>query len=121
EGAIALDYCRAHDIQVQAYSPLRAGNIGKPPNLLNPASDASPEVKKAAQALAEVASAHSTSPSAVMLAWLLHHPARIIPIIGTTKPEHVVDNCLADRLELTRVEWYSLLSAVAPIESVKTF
>jgi len=117
EGVQTLDYCRAHEIRVQAYSPLRAGNIGKPPNLLNPGADASGEVKKAAQALNEVAASHSTTPSAVMLAWLLHHPAQIIPIIGTTKPEHVIDNCGADRVELTRIEWYSLLDAAAQLES----
>ena len=43
-----------------------------------------------------------------MLAWLLHHPARIVPVIGATKPEHVIDNCAADRIELSRAEWYAL-------------
>ncbi len=116
EGVATLDYCRVHDIHVQAYSPLRAGNIRQPPNLLNPAADAAPEIKKAVQALADIASAHSTTPSAVMLAWLLHHPARIAPIIGATKVEHVIDNCAADRVELSRTEWYSLLRTVAEIE-----
>jgi len=117
EGVVSLDYCQLHDIQVQAYSPLRAANIGKPPNLLNPPADAAPEVRKAAQALQDVASSHGTTPSAVMLAWLLHHPAGIVPIIGATKVEHVVDNCAADRVELSRAEWYSLLRAAAEIET----
>jgi predicted oxidoreductase len=117
EGVENLDYCRAHDIQVQAYSPLRAGNIGKPPNLLDPPADAAPEIKNAAQALAVVANSHSTSPSAVMLAWLLHHPSRIVPIIGATTPAHVIDNCAADRVELSRFEWYSLLQVAAKIDS----
>jgi predicted oxidoreductase len=116
EGVRTLDYCRVHDIQVQAYSPLRAGNISKPPNLLSPADDATAEVKKAAQALQDVANSHGTTPSAVMLAWLLHHPAQIVPIIGATRPEHVIDNCTADRVELSRAEWYSLLRAAAQIE-----
>ena len=116
EGAATLDYCRVHDIQVQAYSPLRAANIGKPPNLLNPAADAPAEVRKAAQALQEVANAHGTTPSAVMLAWLLHHPAGIVPVIGATKVAHVIDNCAADRVELTRAEWYTLLRSAAQIE-----
>ena len=116
EGVMALDYCRLQDIQVQAYSPLRGSNIGKPPNLLNPPADATPDVRKAADAVQEVARAHDTSPAAIMLAWLLHHPAGIVPIIGATKVEHVVDNCAADRIELTRTEWYSLLRAAAPIE-----
>jgi len=117
EGVAGLDYCRAHDIHVQAYSPLKGANIGKPPNLLDVAPDAPPEVSKAAQALQEVASNHAASPAAVMLAWLLHHPARIAPIIGATKTEHVIDNCAADRIQLSRLEWYSLLRAVSQIET----
>jgi predicted oxidoreductase len=116
EGVITLDYCRLQDIQVQAYSPLRGANIGKPPNLLNPPTDASPEVHQAVETLQTIARSHDTSPAAIMLAWLLHHPAGILPIIGATKVEHVIDNCAADRIELSRAEWYSLLRAVAPIE-----
>ncbi len=116
EGVMTLDYCRLQGIQVQAYSPLKSANVGKPPNLLNPSADATPEVRKAVAALEEVARSHDVSPAAIMLAWLLHHPAGIVPIIGATKVEHVVDNCAADRIELSRAEWYSLLRAIAPIE-----
>jgi predicted oxidoreductase len=116
EGVVTLDYCRLQDIQVQAYSPLRGANIGKPPNLLNPPTDASAEVHKAIETLQTIARSHDTSPAAVMLAWLLHHPAGIVPIIGATKVEHVIDNCAADRIELSRAEWYSLLRAAAQIE-----
>jgi predicted oxidoreductase len=117
EGVITLDYCRLQDIQVQAYSPLKGANIVKPPNLLSPPpADAPAEVRKAAETLADVARSHDTSPAAIMLAWLLHHPAGIVPIIGATKVEHVIDNCAADRIQLTRAEWYSLLRAAAAIE-----
>ena len=116
EGVISLDYCRLQDIQVQAYSPLKGSNIGKPPNLLNAAADATPEVRKAVDTLQDLAHTHEVSPAAIMLAWLLHHPAGIVPIIGATKVEHVVDNCAADRVQLSRAEWYALLRAVAPIE-----
>ncbi len=116
EGVGTLDYCRVQGIQVQAYSPLKGANVGKPPNLLNPSADASPEVRRAVETLQEVARSHGTSPAAIMLAWLLRHPAGIVPIIGATKLEHVIDNCAADRVELTRAEWYSLLRAAAPIE-----
>jgi predicted oxidoreductase len=116
EGVITLDYCRLQDIQVQAYSPLKGANIGKPPSLLNPPADATPEVRKAADTLQQVARSHDASPAAVMLAWLLHHPAGIVPIIGATRIEHVIDNCTADRIELSRTEWYALLRAAAPIE-----
>jgi len=117
EGVVTLDYCRLQDIQVQAYSPLKGANVGKPPNLLNPPADAPPEVRKAADALHEVARSHNTSAAAIMLAWLLHHPAGIVPVIGATKVEHVIDNCAADRVELSRTEWYSLLRTTATIEA----
>ena len=113
EGALTLDYCRIQGIQVQAYSPLRAGGAANPLNLLNPAPEAASEVKLLAQMLADMARKHEATPAALMLAWLLHHPAGIVPIIGATKPEHVVDNCAAERIELTRPEWYALLQAAA--------
>jgi len=116
EGVSTLDYCRLQDIQVQAYSPLKGANVGKPPNLLTPAADAPPEVRRAADALQQVARSHGASPAAIMLAWLLQHPAGIVPVIGATKLEHVVDNCAADRIELSRAEWYSLLRTTAAIE-----
>jgi predicted oxidoreductase len=116
EGVVTLDYCRIHDIQVQAYSPLKAESVGKPPNLLNPTADMPPEARKAAEALQQVARAHDTSPAAIMIAWLLQHPAGIVPIIGATKPEHLIDNCAADHIELSRAEWYSLVRTAASIE-----
>jgi len=45
------------------------------------------------------------------LPWLLRQPARIPPIIGTTKPERIKVACEADDVELTRDEWYRLFIA----------
>lgn len=100
--AATVDYCRANDIQIQAYSPLRG-------RLLNPPADASPQIKRTAALLVELAQQKNTNPSAVALAWLLHHPAGIVPVVGSTNPEHVAENCAADRVTLTNEEWYTLL------------
>jgi predicted oxidoreductase len=108
-GTGTMDYCRLHDIQVQAWSPLRG--------LLNPREEASAELKKTAQLLTEMAKAKSTAPASVALAWLLRHPAGIVPIIGASKPEHIVENCAADRIELSRDEWYSLFAAATNLQS----
>jgi predicted oxidoreductase len=115
-GVALLDYCWLNDIQVQAYSPLKCGSIMDPPNLLNPASDASPDVRKAVDVLAEIAARHGVTPAAVMLAWLLRHPAGIVPIVGGNKPQRMVENSAADRVELTRAEWYQLLAAAVPLQ-----
>jgi predicted oxidoreductase len=98
-----IDYCRLHQIQIQAYSPVRG--------ILKLPADATPQAKNTARVLAELATKKSNTPSAVALAWLLHHPAGIAPIIGSTKPEHVAENCRADDLTLSREEWYSLFTS----------
>ena len=118
EGVATLDYCRAHDIWVQAYSPLKSDNINNPPNLLNPPSSAPPAVSDAVQLLADLAKKYDATPAAIMLAWLLCHPAGITPIIGATKAEHIIEACAADRIDLTRVEWYSLLDAATKIQTL---
>jgi predicted oxidoreductase len=117
ERGATVNYCRGHDIQVQAHSPLRASYATRP-SVLDPAADAPPSVKEAAALLVEVAKRHDVTPTAVMLAWLLRHPAGIVPVLGGTKPEHLISNCAADRVELSREEWYSLLEAGA--ESVSS-
>lgn len=105
-GAVgALDYCRQHDIQVQAWSPLQ----GVPLKPL--AADAAPNVKHFAQVLGTFAKEKNVSPAALALAWLLRHPAGIVPITTSRNPERIIENCAADRVELTRAEWYTLLMA----------
>ena len=91
-----LDYCREHDILVQAWSPLAGGRLSGP----------------AAALAAQLAQAKSVTTEAILLAWLLKHPAPIQPIIGTTRPDRLAGSCQADAISLTREEWYSLLAAI---------
>ena len=100
-----LDYCRLQGILVQAWSPVAGGR------LFNPPANAPANVQKTAQLVAEMAAAKQTSAEAIVLAWLLRHPAGIQPIIGTTKPERVRASCLADGISLSREEWYALFIA----------
>ena len=58
-----------------------------------------------------MAQAKGVTREAIALAWLLRHPARIQPIVGTTKPERIKAACEADGVELTRDEWYRLFIA----------
>ena len=91
-----LDYCREHGVLVQAWSPLAGGKLSG----------------AAAELVTEMARAKGTSPEAVLLAWLLKHPAPIQPIVGTTNRERLVASCAGDGVELSRGEWYGLLAAV---------
>jgi predicted oxidoreductase len=105
-GEGTLEYCRLHKMTVQAWGPLAAGR------LTGRRLDQSDErAVKAAATVREMASAHGVSPEAIMLAWLLKHPAKIQPIIGSMNPQRIKDACKADGVELTREEWYTLFAA----------
>lgn len=107
-GSGTLDYCRFEDIQIQAWSPLRG-------DLLNPKPDSPPGIRAVAHKLAELASSSGSTPSAIALAWLLRYPSGIVPIIGSTNPAHIIDNCAADGISLTDDAWYDLLAAAADL------
>ncbi len=100
-----LEYCRLHDIMIQAWSPVAGGK------LFNPPDDAAENIKQVAALIARLAEEKATTPEAIAFAWLLRHPMGIQPIIGTLKTERIIDSVAADEVELTRLEWYSLLEA----------
>jgi len=100
-----LDYCRLHDIQIQAWSPVAGGKLFKP------GDDDPQNVHDAARLIAELAEQHNTTVAAIALAWLLRHPAKILPIIGTLTPERIGESAQADNVELSRMQWYRLLAA----------
>ena len=61
--------------------------------------------------LAEVANAYSTTPLAVLLAWQMRHPSKIIPILGSVRPDVIRDAAKADDITLDRDSWYRILRA----------
>jgi predicted oxidoreductase len=105
-GEGTLEYCRQHRITLQAWGPLKSGavitGVDDPPSLT---------ARDVARLIAELAQEKGVSKEAIALAWLLRHPARIQPIIGTTRPERIKMSCEADRIDLTRDEWYRLFIA----------
>ncbi|MDP1698432.1 MAG: aldo/keto reductase [Xanthomonadaceae bacterium] len=100
-----LDYCRAQELLIQAWSPLAGGALIAPP------AQASPQVHAAAGQVAALADAHGTSREAIVLAWLLRHPAAIQPVVGTTKVDRLLACCQADAVSLSREDWYRLYHA----------
>ena len=99
-----LDYCRLHDITIQAWSPLQFGMF-KGCFVDHPDF---PELNRVLEALGEKYGAPKT---AVAIAWILRHPARMQAIAGTMNPEHLKDICAASRVCLTHHEWYELYLA----------
>ena len=106
-----FEYCRLHDITVQAWSPVAGGR------LFNPGDDEPENVRAVAKLIAELAEQKHTTKEAIALGWLLRHPAGIQPILGTHKAERIADSVKADEVSLDRAEWFALLEAArgAPV------
>ena len=100
----ALDYCRLHDITIQAWSPLQFGMFGGT-FIDNPDY---PELNKA---LGEIAERENVSKAAVAIAWILRHPANMQAIIGTMNPAHIKEICAASDVKLSHHDWYALYLA----------
>ena len=100
----ALDYCRLHDITIQAWSPLQYGFF-KGTFVDHPDF---PELNKA---LGELAEREGVSKTAIAIAWILRHPAKMQAIVGTMNPEHLKDVCGACKVRLSHHDWYQLYLA----------
>jgi len=103
DGSI-LDYCRLKDITIQPWSPFQYGFFDGV--FLD--NDTFPELNAQINA---VAASRGVTNTAIAIAWLLRHPARMQPIIGTTNPTRVKDSCKASDVKLTRQEWYDIYLA----------
>ncbi len=102
-----LQYCHEHGVELQAWAPLARGAYSGAP------SDPSDDARRRTSALvAEMAAARGTSREAIVLGWLLKHPANIRPVIGTANPDRIracVDSVRQAEL-MTRADWYALLT-----------
>jgi len=99
-----LDYCRLHDITVQAWSPFQAGFFSGV--FLD--DDRYPELNVVLDRLAEQ---YGVPKLAVATAWITRHPAQMQVVLGTTNPERVRAAAQGSDLPLTRAEWYELFRA----------
>ncbi len=113
EGAInrdgyVLDYCRVHNITVQAWSPFQYGQI-EGCFIDNPKFEALNEV------MAALAKRYDTSKTAIAAAWIFRHPANMQLVAGTTKEDRLDEIIAASRLKLKREEWYALYMAAGHI------
>ncbi|MCV2395668.1 aldo/keto reductase [Actinotalea sp. M2MS4P-6] len=99
-----LDYCRLHDLTVQAWSPLQAG-------FFTGTFLGSPDHPELNEVIDRLAAAYDVTPLAIAVAWITRHPARMQVVLGTTTPQRVADAAAGSDVELTKAEWYELFRA----------
>lgn len=97
-----IEWCLNRGVQIQAWSPLDGGLYTADV----PAAD--PNVEQTRKLVHQLAQNMSVPPEAIVLAWLEKHPAAIVPVIGTTKPERIWACARAREVHLERSQWYDL-------------
>lgn len=97
-----LDLAMERDIAVLAWSPLGGGRIGAP---------ADDRARAVAAALDVVAGAAGVSRATAAYAWIMAHPARAIPIVGTQNAARIAEISDVYKVRFTRRTWYDVLVA----------
>lgn len=104
DGGGIVDYCRFHDITIQAWSPFQAG-------FFTGVFLGNPEYAELNAVIDRLAARYDVPPIAIAVAWITRHPAHIQVVLGTTTPERVTGAAAGSDIPLTRAEWYELFRA----------
>ena len=102
-----LDAAMRRGTAVIAWSPLAQGRLATPAGGL---AD-SPRTDRVIAALEAIARRDGTSRTAVAYAWIMAHPARPVPLIGSQSPARIREARNAYAVHLTREDWYRILVA----------
>ena len=105
-----LDQCLAQEITPMAWSPLGGGHLADGAKRVLPTQEHY-RSETLLQVLDKQAASRKTDRACIALAWLLRHPAGILPIVGSTDPVKIRAAARATEISLTREEWYQLLIA----------
>lgn len=97
-----LDQAIMMDLAVLAWSPLAGGRLAEPQD---------PRARDVAALLDAKAEQAGIDRSAAALSWVMAHPARPIPIVGTQRPERIAAIPQALAVRWTRAEWYAVMQA----------
>ncbi|MGJ8730855.1 aldo/keto reductase [Listeria aquatica] len=103
-----LEYSRIHDMTIQAWSPFQYGYF-EGVFLDNPKF---PELNAK---MDEIAERYQVTNSALAIAWILRHPAKIQAVLGTMNPERIEAIRKGADISLTREEWYEIYRAAGNV------
>ena len=95
-----LDNMMIHNIKPMAWSPL--GSIFK---------TNTEKEQRIHTELDRLCLKYNATKDQLLLAWILKHPSGIIPVIGTTNKERIVDASKVDEIHLELEDWFKLLVA----------
>ena len=95
--------CEKQGVLPMAWSPLAGGR------LFDSKNDAAQRLAVTAQSLA--ARYGGATLEQLAYAWVMAHPSRPLPVIGTNKLERILSAAQADKITLEHEDWYALWEA----------
>jgi predicted oxidoreductase len=98
-----LDQAMERDMAVLAWSPLAGGRLADSPS--------EGRARTVVEELDRLALREGVSRANLALAWVMSHPARPIPIVGSQTPERIRSIKEIFKVRLDRADWYSVLVA----------
>lgn len=99
-----LEYCRLKEITIQPWSPFQYGFFD------GPFLGDTEKFPKLNEVIDQYAGQYNVTNSAIAIAWLLRHPAKMQPVVGSTNKTRIAEICKASDVgaNMTRQEWYDI-------------
>jgi predicted oxidoreductase len=98
-----FDQALMNNMAVLAWSPFGGGRLG--------GGGTAPGSARVAELLDARATEAGVSRAAAAYAWIMAHPTRPIPIVGTQQPNRIREASSCFRVSWTRAQWYAVLEA----------
>ncbi|MBQ4809949.1 aldo/keto reductase [Pseudoalteromonas luteoviolacea] len=98
-----LEYCQLNNIQLQAWGSLSKGIFCE-----HGLYSSNQNVRNTAELVKQLSNKYQVESEAIVLAFLMRHPAGIQPVIGTTNTNRIRNAVSALNIHLDRHDWYNL-------------
>lgn len=93
----SLDYMQAHDIRPMSWNPL--GTVFREDN---------EQTRRLKKLLVALVKKYGVGSDTILLAWILKHPSKVIPVAGTVNIARIQSLMKAVELEMDQQDWFAI-------------
>ena len=93
----SLDYMQVHEITPMCWNPL--GTVFR---------EDTEQTRRLKKLLAQLVEKYGVGSDTILLAWILKHPAKIIPLAGTVNIARIQQLMKAVELDLDKLDWFAI-------------
>lgn len=103
-----MEYARLNHVTIQAWSPFQV-------TLQKGLFFNDPKYAKLTETLEKYAKQYNVTKEAIVVAWILRHPAKMQTIVGSMNTTRITDIAKAETIQLTRPEWYDIYTSAGNV------